>query len=164
MLDVDMHEAKVVVLERALAFGRLCRYWLGPAVEAFGLEDAPDAVAVEMRQEMGDDKGQVIEGEVGGPAQRADNGTLLLGGLPGQAVWPGRAVQAVCGAALAPFADGLGGHTVALGEDAGALMGAGDLGAGDGGGAGVGMDLQHGVRPPSVWPGLGVRTGRHTRQ
>jgi hypothetical protein len=56
MLDVEMHKAEVVVLERALAFGRLCRYWLGPAIEAFGLEDAPDAVAIEMRQEMGDDK------------------------------------------------------------------------------------------------------------
>src|SRR3954470_15020602 len=88
MLDVEMDEAEVVVLERALAFGRLCRYWLGPAVEAFGLENAPDAVAIEMRQEMGDDKGQVIEGEVGDPAQRADNGALLLGRLPGQAVWP----------------------------------------------------------------------------
>src|SRR5215213_4372307 len=157
MLDVEMHKAEVVVLEGALAFGRLCRYWLGPAVEAFGREDAPDAVAVERRQEMGDDKGQVIEGEVGGPAQRADNGPLCRGGLPGQAVWPGRVVQAIGCTALAPFADGLGGDAVALGEDAGALMGAGDLGAGDGGGAGVGMDLQHGVRPPSVWPGSGVR-------
>src|SRR5215217_2905678 len=144
MLDVEMHKAEVVALERALAFGRLCRYWLGPAIEAFGREDAPDAVAVEMRQEMGDDKGQLIEGEVGDPTQRADNGPLCLGGLPGQAVWPGGVVQAIGCTAPAPLADGLGGHAVALGEDAGALMGAGDLDAGDGGGAGVGMDLQHG--------------------
>src|SRR6185437_11212026 len=41
------------------------------------------------------------------------------------------------------LADGFGGHGVALGEDAGALVGAGDLGAGDGRGAGVRMDLQH---------------------
>src|SRR5215213_5057727 len=41
-----------------------------------------------------------------------------------------------------------GGDAIALGEDAGALMGAGDLDAGDGGGAGVGMDLQHGSDLP----------------
>src|SRR3954447_10022020 len=52
-------------------------------------------------------------------------------------------VQAICHTALAPLADGLGGHAIALGEDAGALVGAGDLGAGDGRGAGVRMDLQH---------------------
>src|SRR3954447_4066754 len=52
-------------------------------------------------------------------------------------------VQAICHTALAPLADGLGGHAIALGEDAGALVGAGDLGTGDGRGAGVRMDLQH---------------------
>src|SRR3954467_10336712 len=52
-------------------------------------------------------------------------------------------VQAVCRTPLAPLADGLGGHAIALGEDAGSLLGAGDLGAGDGRGAGVRMDLQH---------------------
>src|SRR3954462_14255871 len=52
-------------------------------------------------------------------------------------------VQAVCRTPLAPLADGLGGHAIALGEDAGALMGAGDLSTGDGRGAGVRMDLQH---------------------
>src|SRR5215213_4192264 len=98
-----MDEAEVVVLERALAFGRLCRYWFGPAIEAFGLEDAPDAVAVEMRQEMGDDEGQLIEGEVGDPAQRADNGPLVLRCLPRQAVWPGRVVQAIGCTAPAPL-------------------------------------------------------------
>jgi len=58
-------------------------------------------------------------------------------------VRPRRVVQAIGSTTLAPLADGLGGHTVALGEDARALMGAGDLGAGDGRGAGVRMDLQH---------------------
>ena len=37
---------------------------------------------------------------------------------------------------------------MALGEGAGALVGAGDLGAGDGRGAGVRMDLQHRSDPP----------------
>src|SRR3954454_17229435 len=83
--------------------------------------------------EMGDDKRQVIEREVGEATQHADNGALLLGCLPGQLVWPGRVVQAVCNTALAPLADGFGGHAIALGEDAAALMGAGDLGTGDGG-------------------------------
>src|SRR4051794_18627040 len=96
-----------------------------------------------MRQEMGDDKRQVIKREVGEATQHADNGALLLGCLPGQLVWPGRVVQAVCSTALAPLADGFGGDAIALGEDAAALMGAGDLGTGDGGGAGVRMDLQH---------------------
>ena len=82
MLDVDMHEAEVIVLEGALAFGGLWRCRLGPAVQPLGPEDAPDAVAVEMRQEMGDDKGQIIEGEVGDATERADNGPFLLGCLP----------------------------------------------------------------------------------
>jgi hypothetical protein len=56
---------------------------------------------------------------------------------------PRRVVQAVCRTTLAPLADGLGGDAIALGEDAGALVGAGDLGTGDGRGAGVQMDLQH---------------------
>ena len=42
VLDVDMHEAEVIVLEGALALGGLCRCRLGAAVEALGLEDAPD--------------------------------------------------------------------------------------------------------------------------
>src|SRR3954452_13209746 len=64
--------------------------------------------------EMGDDKRQVIEREVGNATQRADNGALLLGCLPGQLVWPGRVVQAICSTALAPLADGLGGDAIAL--------------------------------------------------
>src|SRR3954470_3779620 len=143
VLDVDMHEAEVIVLEGALAFGGLRRCWLGAAIEALGPEDAPDAVAVEVGQEMCNAKREVIEREVGDPAQRADNGALLLGGLPGQLVRPGRVVQAVCRPPLAPLADSLGGDAIALGEDAAALVGAGDLGTGDRRGAGVRMDLQH---------------------
>src|SRR5689334_976854 len=143
VLDIDVHEAEVIVLEAALAFGGLCRCRLEPAVEALGLEDAPDAVAVEMGQEMCNDKRQVIEREVGDPTQRADNRALRLGCLPGHLVWPRRMVLAVCHAPLAPLADGLGGDAIALSEDAAALMGAGDLGPGDGRGAGVRMDLQH---------------------
>ena len=107
-------------------------------------QDAPDAVAVEVRQEMGDHEGQVVEGEVGGAAERADHRALLLRRLPGQAVRPGGVVEAIVRATLAPLADGLGADAEAPGQDAGGLAGAGDLGADGRGGAGIGMDLQHG--------------------
>jgi hypothetical protein len=143
-LDVDVHEAEVVVLEGALAPLGLVRGGRPPPVQAFGPQDAPDAVAVEVRQEVGDHEGEVVEGEVGRPAQRADHGPFLLGGLPGQPMRPGGMVEAVPGPALAPLADGLGADAEAPGQDAGGLAGAGDLGADGRGGAGIGMDLQHG--------------------
>ena len=159
-----MHEAEVIVLEAALAFGGLCRCRLGPAAQPLGPKDAPDAVAVEMRQEMDDDKRQVIEGEVGDAAQRADNGALLLGCLPGQLVRPRRVVQAVGSTALAPLADGLGGDAIALSEDPSALTGAGDLGAGDRRGAGIRMDLQQGSDLSLSGSGSDRQTGSHTWQ
>ena len=86
VLDVDVHEAEVVVLERAaLALALLRRR---QAAQPFGLEDAVDGIAVEMRQEVGDHEGQVIERKAGGLAQGADDGPLLLGGFPGQLVRP----------------------------------------------------------------------------
>ena len=42
------------------------------AVQALGLEDAPDTVAIEVRQEVADNKGQIIEGKVGGAAHSAE--------------------------------------------------------------------------------------------
>src|SRR5215210_943569 len=45
--------------------------------------------------------------------------------------------------ALAPLADRLGGHAIALGQYTRGLGGAGDLGADRRGGAGVGMDRVH---------------------
>src|SRR4051794_7019586 len=73
--------------------------------------------------------GGPAEREPGGMAQRTDDGALLLTGLPRQRVGPGRAVLAVGGPALAPLADGLGRDAVTLGQHAGALVRAGDLGA-----------------------------------
>jgi hypothetical protein len=102
--------------------------------------------AVEVGKEVGDDEGEVVEGEVGGTAQRTDHGALLLRGLPRQAVRLGGVVEAIVWAALAPLADGLGAHAVAPGEDAGGLVGAGDLGPVGRGGAGIGVDLEHGSR------------------
>ena len=140
-LHIQVHKADLVLLEGAVRFagaisGR-------QAVEAFGLEDAVDRIAVQMRQEVRDDKGEVIEGEAGGAPQGADDGPFLLARLPGQLVRSGRAVLTVLRSALAPLADGLGGNTVALGQDAGALVGTGDLGADRRRGAGVGVDGEH---------------------
>src|SRR5215210_3325484 len=70
VLDVDMDEAEVVVLELALAtFGPVRgRRW--PPAQSFGPQDAPDAVAVEVRQEMADHEGEVVEAV--GAAGRSD--------------------------------------------------------------------------------------------
>ena len=118
VLDVDVHEAEVVVAERALALGGAFGNGLGPAVQPLGFEDAPDVVAAEMGQEVGDHEGEVVEGEVGGPAQATDDGSLFLARLPRQPVRSGGAVQAVRGTALAPLADGLGADAIAPGESA----------------------------------------------
>ena len=82
VLDVDVDEAKVVVLERAaLALALLRRR---QTAQAFGFEDAIDRIAVEMRQEVRDDEGQIIERKAGRAAQSTDNGALFLRGFPGQ--------------------------------------------------------------------------------
>ena len=90
--------------------------------QTLSLEDAIDGIAVEMRQEVRDDEGQIIERKAGGLAQSADDRTFLLGGFPGQLVRPAAMVLAVLHAALAPLADGLGAHAEALGQHAGGLV------------------------------------------
>jgi hypothetical protein len=109
-----------------------------------------------MRQEVLDDEGQVVEGEVGTLAQRADHRALLGGGLPRQAVRLGGAIQAVSNPSLAPLADGLGANTVALSQQARRLRGAGDLRSDGRGGAGIRVDLMHGSPPSqdSAWQAL----------
>ena len=83
VLDVDMDEAEVLVLELTLApFGPV-RGRRSPPAQPLGAEDAPDTVTVEVRQEMADHEGEVVEGEVGRLAQGADHGTLFICGLPG---------------------------------------------------------------------------------
>ncbi len=64
-------------------------------------------------------------------------------------------VEAVTGAALAPFAHGLGADAVALGDGAAGFGGARDLGTDSRGGSGVRVDVQHG--PPLSWCGGQVR-------
>jgi SRSO17 transposase len=120
VLDVEVHEAEIVVLEgAALPFGLVG--WRQPP-QPFGLEEAVDAVPIEMRQEMRDHEGQVIEGEAGGAAQRTDDGALLVRGLPGQLVRPAGAVLAVPNSALAPFAHRLGTDPAAGDQHAGGLV------------------------------------------
>src|SRR3954451_12503523 len=65
VLDVDVDKSEVVVLELALTPLGPVRGRRWPSAHALGAEDAPDAVAVEVRQEMADHEGEVIEGEVG---------------------------------------------------------------------------------------------------
>src|ERR1700686_1225793 len=107
-------------------------------------QDAPDAVAIEMRQEVCDhDEGQVVEGEVGALSQGADHGSLLVCGLPRQVMRPRRTVQAVQDAPLAPLSNGLGADRVAFGQYATGLRRAGYLCADGRSGAGIRMDLDN---------------------
>jgi hypothetical protein len=63
MLDVQVHEAEVIILERAaLPFALPGRRQVP---EAFRLEDAVDRIPVEMRQEVRDHEGQIVEREAG---------------------------------------------------------------------------------------------------
>jgi hypothetical protein len=78
VLDVDMDEAEVIVLELALTRFGLVRGRRWPPAQSLGTEDPPDAVAVEVRQEVADHEGEVVEGEVGRLAQSANHGTLDL--------------------------------------------------------------------------------------
>ena len=143
VLDVDVDEAEIVVLERAaLALALLRRR---QAAQPLSLEDAVDRIAVEMRQEVRDDEGQIIERKAGGLAQSTDDRPLFLRGFPGQLVRPAAMVLAVLHPAFAPLADGLGAHAEALGQHAGGLCRAGDLLANRRGGAGLGMKGVHHV-------------------
>jgi hypothetical protein len=63
MLDVHVHEAEIIILERAaLPFALLRRR---QAPQALSLEDAVDRIPVEMRQEVRDHEGQIVEREAG---------------------------------------------------------------------------------------------------
>ena len=153
-----MNEAEIVVSEPALAAPWSVRRGWRSAVQALGSQNAPDAVAVEMGQEVGNDEGGVIEGEVGGAAECTDHGAFLVIGLPRQLMRCGRPIKAVGRAALAPFADGLGADAVALRQHTGGLGGPGDLGADGRGGPGIGMDLHHGLPPTRGTSGEALET------
>ena len=61
MLHVHMDEAELVLLE--LGRGPLGRGRRRTAAQALGPEDAVDRVPVQMRQEVGDHEGEVVEWE-----------------------------------------------------------------------------------------------------
>lgn len=119
---------------------------------------------IEVRQKVGDNKGQIIKGKLGGPTHSADDGALFLGGLPRQPVWLGAMVKAVLCAALAPFTDGLGTDAIALGQEARSVLRAGDLRRGlqvwcgrlDGSAAWI--------RLPRLWLGSSARSAMHALQ
>ena len=147
VLHVQVHEAELVLLE--LRRGPLGPGGRRPAAQARGLEDAVDVVAVEVRQEVADHEGEVIQREAGGATQRAYHGALLLARLPGQLVRAAGAVPALGRPAFAPLANGLGADAVAPGQLAGELARAGDLVAHGRGGAGVRVDREHQATPPA---------------
>ena len=101
-----------------------------------------------MRQEVGDDEGEIVEWEARGTAQGADDRPFLVTGLPGQLVRPAGAVPAISHTTLAPFADGLGANAIALGQRACGLSRAGDLSGTHGRrGTSVGVDGEHQAAP-----------------
>jgi hypothetical protein len=59
VLHIEVHKAELVGLEAPMRLARLIAR--RQAVQPFGLEDAVDRVAVQVRQEVGDHEGEVIE-------------------------------------------------------------------------------------------------------
>src|SRR5215211_4867515 len=107
-----MHKAEIIGLERTIRLARPA--WPRQAAQALGFQDAVDRVAIEMRQKVGDHKGQVIQRKAGCATQRTNNGPLLLTRFPGKLVRAAGVVLAIGGPALAPLADRLGRHAIAL--------------------------------------------------
>lgn len=83
MLHVDMDVAKVIIPERAITPGRVKLFLWRPAVETCVLQERPDTVSVEVRQEVVHRKGQVIEPEFGRSPQVTDDRALFLRRLLG---------------------------------------------------------------------------------
>ena len=63
VLHVEVHKADLVLLEGAVRFA--CSLGGRQAVEALGLEDAVDRVPVQMRQEVRDHEGEIVERKAG---------------------------------------------------------------------------------------------------
>lgn len=80
--------------------------------------DAPDAVPVETRQEVGYHEGEVVEGEVGCQSQSADHKTLFFARLPEQPVRAGGVTQTIGRTAFGQFAHGFRADAVAPGHGA----------------------------------------------
>src|SRR4051812_3326638 len=114
-----MHEAEIVVLEGPVRLAGAA--WPRQAAQALGFQDAVDRVTVQMRQEVRDHKGEVIQGKARRTPQGADNSPLLLSCFPGQLVRAAGVVLAVGRPALTPLADCLGRDAIALSQDSGWL-------------------------------------------
>jgi hypothetical protein len=112
---VDVNKTKIILLKGSCSLDRFRRGKRGPALEPLRLQNAPDAIAIEVREKVSNDKSKVIQSEVGNPAQRADHRAFFLGRFPRQLGRPGGRILAVLGTALPPLTDGLGTDTVALG-------------------------------------------------
>jgi hypothetical protein len=143
VLDIDVNKTKIILFEGPCSLYRSGgdRGW--STVESLRLQKAPDAVTIEMRQKMRDAEGKVIQSEVGDPAQSADHGTGFFCGLPRQLVRARGVIETVLHTTLTPLADGFGADSVTLGQQARGLLGTGNLGANDRGGAGIRVNLQH---------------------
>src|SRR5215213_2230879 len=79
-----MHKAEIIGLERTIRLTRSA--WLRQAAQALGFQDAVDRVAVEVGQEVGDHKAQVIQRKAGGATQGTDNSPFFFRCFPGQLV------------------------------------------------------------------------------
>ena len=83
-----------------------------------------------------------MQGKVRDPAQRADDGTFFVGGLPRQPVRARRVSETVLDPTRRSLGDGFGADSVRLGRDAGRLLGTSHLGAHDRGSSGLGVNGQ----------------------
>ena len=116
--------------------------------ETFASKNAPDAVTVEMWQEVCHHKGQVVERKVRALSQGADHSSLLLRRPPWEVMRASGVILTVSNATFAPFADGLGADPIASGKSAAWFSRSGNFRAGNGCSAGIRVDLEHGS-PPS---------------
>src|SRR5215213_1137372 len=121
-----MHKAEIIGLERTIRLTRSA--WLRQAAQALGFQDAVDRVAVEVGQEMGDHKGQVIQRKAGSATQRTDNGALFFCCFPRELVRAAGVVLAISRSALTPLADRLGRDAIALRQNSGWLPRSRNLG------------------------------------
>ena len=89
VLDVDVDEAEIVVLERAALPLVLLRR--RQTAEPLSLEDAVDRIAVEMRQEVRDDEGEIVERKAGGrrraQTMARSSSVAFQGSLCGRLLW-----------------------------------------------------------------------------
>ena len=95
MLHVDVDEAKVIVGECPLAARGNSPLSRRPAAKPGILQNAPDAVPVEVRQKVAHDESQIIKSKIGRTTKVANNRPFLYRCLPCQLLRrPERSVQA----------------------------------------------------------------------